>query len=222
MRSPEGSIGQAEEPFGADGQHEAQVFLSYADAMRRPSSGAEANVTFSRSRRCCSAFRRCRLRSSRRESRDRSAGIAVKPFVLTPQLTEQLVNDAQGAAALPLLALRLEWLYRQFTNGQGTRIGSRQISESERCLRSHRQSASRASPRSSDSSPRVAGDSGSTSGARSFSSSTRSRRGPGNRGLFPAPSKILAIHRSVRLVPRTNRAPARGMRVDRLISRNTQ
>ena len=47
----------------------------------------------------------------------------VKPLVIAPQLTEQLVVDAQGADALPLLALTLEWLYREFTNAQGTRLG---------------------------------------------------------------------------------------------------
>ena len=48
---------------------------------------------------------------------------SVKPLRIAPQLSERLVHDAQGADALPLLALTLEWLYREFTDAQGTRIG---------------------------------------------------------------------------------------------------
>ena len=47
----------------------------------------------------------------------------VKSLVIEPRLVEQLVIDAQGADALPLLALTLEWLYREFTNAEGTRVG---------------------------------------------------------------------------------------------------
>ena len=46
----------------------------------------------------------------------------VKPLSIAPQLTEQLMVDAKGADALPLLALTLEWLYREFTTGKGTRL----------------------------------------------------------------------------------------------------
>ncbi|MBL8324172.1 MAG: TIR domain-containing protein [Rubrivivax sp.] len=51
-------------------------------------------------------------------------------LAIEPQLAEQLVKDAQGADALPLLALTLEWLYREFEGAQdglqrsgGLRIG---------------------------------------------------------------------------------------------------
>ena len=47
----------------------------------------------------------------------------VKPLLISPQLTEELVSDARGPDALPLLALTLEWLYREYTTAEGTRIG---------------------------------------------------------------------------------------------------
>jgi WD40 repeat protein len=46
----------------------------------------------------------------------------VKPLSIAPQLTERLMADAKGADALPLLALTLEWLYREFTTDKGTRL----------------------------------------------------------------------------------------------------
>lgn len=47
----------------------------------------------------------------------------VAPLRIAPALTERLVADAQGADALPLLALTLDWLYREFTTSRGTQIG---------------------------------------------------------------------------------------------------
>lgn len=47
----------------------------------------------------------------------------VLPLVLSPELVDELVADARGADALPLLALTLEWLYRETTTATGTRIG---------------------------------------------------------------------------------------------------
>jgi hypothetical protein len=35
-------------------------------------------------------------------------------LTIRPELTELLIRDAQGADALPLLALTLEWLYREY------------------------------------------------------------------------------------------------------------
>jgi hypothetical protein len=50
----------------------------------------------------------------------------VAPLRIDPQLTEALTADAQGADALPLLALALEWLYREFSTPAGTAIGLEQ------------------------------------------------------------------------------------------------
>ena len=47
----------------------------------------------------------------------------VKPLLITPALTESLIADSQGSDALPLLALTLEWLYREFVTEQGVRLG---------------------------------------------------------------------------------------------------
>ncbi len=49
---------------------------------------------------------------ARRHSED------VFPLTIEPQLADKLVDDAQGADALPLLAMTLEWLYREFEGGQ--------------------------------------------------------------------------------------------------------
>jgi WD40 repeat protein len=47
----------------------------------------------------------------------------VKPLLVTPALTEALIADSQGSDALPLLALTLEWLYREFMTEHGARLG---------------------------------------------------------------------------------------------------
>lgn len=47
----------------------------------------------------------------------------VLPLELSPELVDELVADARGADALPLLALTLEWLVRETTTASGTRIG---------------------------------------------------------------------------------------------------
>ena len=144
-------IDQAEELFGSDGQDEALQFLSYIDALRThlsptglPSAGggrlrvlfvltirsdslpklqaqaalqALSPVLFSLPAMPVSEFKAVIEGPARRHS------ATVKPLVIAPQLTEQLMIDAQGADALPLLALTLEWLYREFTNAQRTRVG---------------------------------------------------------------------------------------------------
>ncbi|MBV2124652.1 MAG: TIR domain-containing protein [Candidatus Thiodiazotropha sp. (ex Ctena orbiculata)] len=48
---------------------------------------------------------------------------AVKPLTINPKLIERMTDKAKGADALPLLALTLEWLYREFTTSEGTQIG---------------------------------------------------------------------------------------------------
>lgn len=48
---------------------------------------------------------------------------SVRPLSISAELAEELVADAQGPDALPLLALTLEWLYREYTTAEGTRIG---------------------------------------------------------------------------------------------------
>ena len=144
-------IDQAEELFGSDGQNEALQFLSYIDALRThlsptglPSAGggrlrvlfvltirsdslpklqaqaalqALSPVLFSLPAMPVSEFKAVIEGPARRHT------ATVKPLVIAPQLIEQLVVDAQGADALPLLALTLEWLYREFTNAQDTRVG---------------------------------------------------------------------------------------------------
>ena len=144
-------VDQAEELFASDGQDEAQQFLAYIDALRKhllptesPAAGgrrlrvlfvltirsdslpklqaqaalqAMSPVLFSLPAMPMSEFKAVIEGPAKRHSE------TVKPLVIAPQLTEQLVVDAQGADALPLLALTLEWLYREFTNAQGTRVG---------------------------------------------------------------------------------------------------
>lgn len=47
----------------------------------------------------------------------------VAPLRIAPALSEKLAADAEGADALPLLALTLEWLYREYTTELGTQLG---------------------------------------------------------------------------------------------------
>lgn len=144
-------VDQAEELFTSDGQDEDQQFLAYIDALRKhlspsgsPAAGARrlrvlfvltirsdslpklqaqaalqamSPVLFSLPAMPVSEFKAVIEGPAKRHT------AAVKPLVIAPQLTEQLVVDAQGADALPLLALTLEWLYREFTDAKGTRIG---------------------------------------------------------------------------------------------------
>jgi len=144
-------IDQAEELFGSDGEVEARQFLSHVEALRQhlsstgsPAAGGQrlrvlfvltirsdslpklqaqaalqalSPVLFSLSAMPVAEFKAVIEGPARRHS------ATVKPLVIAPQLTEQLMIDAQGADALPLLALTLEWLYREFTDAQGTRVG---------------------------------------------------------------------------------------------------
>ncbi|MEO8137883.1 MAG: hypothetical protein ABI831_28390 [Betaproteobacteria bacterium] len=143
-------IDQAEELFASDGQDEAQQFLQHVDTLRRqiladepaPAGGRLrvqllmtirsdslrklqehavlqdlSPVLFSLPAMPLSEFKAVIEGPARRHTE------SVKPLVIAPQLTEELVADALGADALPLLALTLEWLYREFTTAQGTRIG---------------------------------------------------------------------------------------------------
>src|ERR1700722_329952 len=144
-------IDQAEELFAADGGPEARQLLTYFDALREhlvatvspgtargrlralllltirsdslaklqgePALQALSPVLFSLPALPASEFKAVIEGPARRHSE------AVKPLLISPQLAEQLVADAEGADALPLLALTLEWLYREFTTSDGTRIG---------------------------------------------------------------------------------------------------
>ena len=144
-------IDQAEELFGSDGQDEARQFLGYVEGLRKHLSPADSPVIDSRRLRVLfvltirsdslpklqahaalqamspvlfslpampvSEFKAVIEGPAKRHT------ATVKPLVIAPQLTEQLVVDAQGADALPLLALTLEWLYREFTDAKGTRVG---------------------------------------------------------------------------------------------------
>jgi len=142
-------VDQGEELFAADGQAEVQPFLRHLEQLRGqigagPPSGsgqlrlllllairsdslprlqaqaalqALSPVLFSLPAMPTSEFKAVIEGPARRH------GEAVKPLVIDPQLTEALMADARGADALPLLALTLEWLYREFTTAAGTRIG---------------------------------------------------------------------------------------------------
>jgi hypothetical protein len=142
-------VDQGEELFAADGQAEAQLFLRHleqlggqigagstsgsgglrlllllairSDSLPRLQSHAAlqalAPVLFSLPAMPTSEFKAVIEGPARRH------GVAVKPLMIDPQLTEALMADARGADALPLLALTLEWLYREFTTAAGTRIG---------------------------------------------------------------------------------------------------
>ena len=144
-------IDQAEELFGSDGQDEARQFLGYVEGLRKHLSPADSPVIDSRRLRVLfvltirsDSLPKLQAQAALQalspvlfslpampvtefkaviEGPARRHTAPVKPLVIAPQLTEQLVADAQGADALPLLALTLEWLYREFTDAQGTRIG---------------------------------------------------------------------------------------------------
>lgn len=136
-------VDQAEELFAADGQAEAQPFLRLLDELRgqigagAPGGGgrgglrlllllairsdslprlqAEAAlqalspVLFSLPAMPAAEFKAVIEGPARRH------GEAVKPLQIDAELSEALMADARGADALPLLALTLEWLYREFT-----------------------------------------------------------------------------------------------------------
>ena len=144
-------IDQAEELFATDGQEEARQFVACIDSLHQhllaaqlpnvggqrlrvlflltirsdslpklqeqPALQAMSPVLFSLPVMPVSEFKAVIEGPAKRHSE------GVKPLVITPDLTEQLIKDAQGADALPLLALTLEWLYREFTTAQNTRIG---------------------------------------------------------------------------------------------------
>ena len=144
-------IDQAEELFASDGQDEALQFLAYVDALRQHLSPDESLAAGDRRLRVLfvltirsDSFPRLQAQAALQamspvlfslpampasefkaviEGPAKRHSETVKPLVMAPQLTEQLVVDAQGADALPLLASTLEWLYREYTNDQGTRIG---------------------------------------------------------------------------------------------------
>ncbi|MCY1390223.1 Protein TolB [compost metagenome] len=138
-------IDQAEELFAADGHDEAQQFLHYMESIFQSMPNSKAPsvllimairsdslsrlqdsvvlqarppVLFSLPAMPATEFKSVIEGPAKRHSD------AVKPLIITAQLTEELVRDAQGAAdALPLLALTLEWLYREFTTNKGTQVG---------------------------------------------------------------------------------------------------
>ena len=150
-------VDQAEELFGADGQDEARQFLAHVAGLRQhltlaaaPASGEQrlrclfvltirsdslprlqgeaalqalSPVLFSLPAMPVSAFNAVIEGPARRHSE------SVKPLLIAPQLTDQLIVDAQGADALPLLALTLEWLYRDFSASGGARIGHEQYQQ---------------------------------------------------------------------------------------------
>jgi len=136
-------IDQFEELFATDGRGEAEQFLALIDAaqqaaMKAGSAGVlfvvtirsdmlpvmqnhpalqrMAQVLFSLPAMPASEFKAVIEGPAQRHT------AAVKPLSVTPQLTEILVTEAQGADALPLLALTLDWLYREFSSGQGTKL----------------------------------------------------------------------------------------------------
>ena len=144
-------IDQAEELFATDGQEESRAFLEYIDALlqsRLPTQSDAGSqrlrillvltirsdslpklqeqpilqqmspVLFSLPAMPVSEFKAVIEGPARLHSEK------VLPLHITSDLTDQLIRDAQGADALPLLAFTLERLYREFTIPQeGTRIG---------------------------------------------------------------------------------------------------
>jgi WD40 repeat protein len=147
-------IDQAEELLGSDGGHEAHEFLSHlarlvgepkrleaklesslplrvlflftlrSDSLPAlqavPSLQALSPVLFSLPPIPTTEFKAVVEGPARRHTEK------TKPLVISPSLIEQLIIDAQGRDALPLLALTLEWLYREFTTQDGTRLGLEQ------------------------------------------------------------------------------------------------
>ena len=136
-------VDQAEELFAADGLKEAQQFLQLLAALPKPMPAgtrvlfvltmrsdalpllqgqsalqAMSPVLFSLPAMPVSEFKSVIEGPARRHT------ASVKPLLISPQLSEQLVIDAHGADALPLLALTLAWLYREYTDAQGTRLGA--------------------------------------------------------------------------------------------------
>ncbi|GJH18427.1 TIR domain-containing protein [Caballeronia novacaledonica] len=144
-------IDQAEELLASDGEDEAQQFFDYVDALRThlsptelpDASGQRLRLLFVITIRSDSLPRLQAVDALQAlspvlfslpaipvtEFKSVIEGPAnlhsktVKPLVITPQLTEELVAASMGADALPLLALTLEWLYRNFTNDKGTYVG---------------------------------------------------------------------------------------------------
>ena len=51
------------------------------------------------------------------------SGLATPVRRIDPRLRDALIRDARRADALPMLQLTLEWLYREFTTAEGTRLG---------------------------------------------------------------------------------------------------
>ncbi|MFZ5504351.1 MAG: toll/interleukin-1 receptor domain-containing protein, partial [Pseudomonadota bacterium] len=141
-------VDQAEELFAADAGAEAHQLLQLIEALRQdllaapvpagerlrvlfvitirsdslPRMQADATlqplapVLFSLPAMPASEFKAVIEGPARRHSE------TVRPLAIAPQLTDQLMADAKGADALPLLALTLEWLYREYTTDQGTRL----------------------------------------------------------------------------------------------------
>lgn len=137
-------IDQGEELWAADGQAEAQALLRLIAGLGVPAPAADfvrvlfvmtirsdslpllqaqpvlqalSPVFFSLPAMPVSEFKAVIEGPARRHS------ATVLPLDISPGLTEELVADAKGPDALPLLALTLDWLYREYTTPAGTRIG---------------------------------------------------------------------------------------------------
>ena len=146
-------IDQAEELFMADGQREALRLLDMIDALdhewRRSPPTQEAvrlrllvvltlrsdtikslqnnevlcqlsPVLFSLLPMPSSEFKAVIEGPARRHSKEGHR------LTIHPELSECLVRDAEGADALPLLALTLEWLYREYGFAQEAKIGMKE------------------------------------------------------------------------------------------------
>jgi dipeptidyl aminopeptidase/acylaminoacyl peptidase len=140
-------IDQAEELLGSDGVDESRQFLSYVDGLREQLVNSELRPGDARSRvllvitvRSDSLPRLQAQEALQRlspvlfslppmplsefksviEGPARRHTESVAPTRIDSELTEKLMDDAQGADALPLLALALEWLYRELHTSRGT------------------------------------------------------------------------------------------------------
>jgi WD40 repeat protein len=135
-------LDQSEELFSPDGAEEARQFIAWIDNLRQSAAGvrvllvltlrsdalprlqeqvalqAMKPIFFSLPAMPAAEFKAVIEGPARRHTQ------TVRPLVFEPRLVDQLVADARGADALPLLALTLEWLYREFTDAHGTRLGS--------------------------------------------------------------------------------------------------
>lgn len=137
-------VDQGEELWAADGQAEARALLNMIAGLSSPTPAADrvrvlfvmtirsdslprlqtqpvlqalSPVFFSLPAMPVSEFKAVIEGPARRHS------ATVRPLEISPELTDELVADAKGPDALPLLALTLDWLYREYTTPAGTRIG---------------------------------------------------------------------------------------------------